>query len=64
LNKEYEKFGDMGTGECRKESATEEAEELWQQNAKNLKGRRDRHRRRFLQSIGIDLTELSYFPKN
>ena len=63
-NKQYEKFGDMGTGECRKESATEEAVGLWQQNAKNLKGRRDRHRRRFLQSIGIDLTELSYFPKN
>ena len=63
-NKQYEKFGDMGTGECRKESATEEAVGLWQQNAKNLKGRRDRHRRRFLQSIGIDLEEISYKPKN
>jgi hypothetical protein len=62
-NKEYEKFGDMGTGECRVESAIEEAVELWQTESKNLKGRRNRNRNLFLHSIKIHLPNLSYPQK-
>ena len=57
-NREYEKFGDMGTGECRIQSASEEAAEYWQ-SEKNL-WKPKKNRLRFLKSIGIDLTELSY----
>lgn len=59
-NKQYEKFGDMGTGECRKESATEEAVELWRTESKNLKGRTKQNRNLFLHSIKIHLPNLSY----
>ena len=61
-NKEYEKFGDMGQGICRIKSATDEALDYWE-SEKNL-WKPKKNRLRFLKSIGIDLTELSYFPKN
>ena len=57
-NKEYEKFGDFfGAGQARVESAKAEAIEIFNSNKRpNIQ----KLRTEYLQSIGIDLTELSY----
>lgn len=54
---EYEKLGDMGTGQSRVDSAKAEGTEIFHSDKRiNIQ----KLRAEYLQSIGIDLTELSY----